>query len=185
LSDAPAVPTPSEPPEPTITACERCGSEYTGDWCPSCGLASFPVPCEEAGETRERCVLCGVPVCGGGAERPSRCAAHASVPVIEGWAQVYRALDDIDAELIVQNLRAEGLDAQVYSQKDDIFPVDVGELNIVRVLVPVWEFQQALELVLERMDSAGGVVFACPSCGEAYDPGAATCEGCGAALLSR
>jgi predicted amidophosphoribosyltransferase len=182
-AELPITPPASAPDEPTIP-CPRCPSGYTGAWCPSCGHSPEPVPCEDGRDTHDRCVLCGRAICEPGAERPARCADHAAVPVISGWAQVYRAVDDIDAELIVQNLRAEGFDAQVFSQRDDIFPVDLGELNIVRVLVPVWEFEQALGVVLERMDSAGVVAFACPSCGEAYDPGDPVCASCGAALTA-
>lgn len=184
LTDDATLPAGSpESAEPTVT-CDRCGAGYTGDWCPSCGRSPAPVPCEEGGETRERCVLCGRAVCGGGRGTvPARCEPHAGIPIIEGWAQVYSATSDIDAGLVSENLRSEGIDAQVYSQKDDIFPVDLGELAIVRVMVPVWEFQQALEVVLDRMDSSGEVVFACPNCGEAYDPGDASCGACGAGLV--
>lgn len=174
----------ADPAEPTVT-CDRCAAVYTGaDWCPSCGRTPAPVPCEGGGDTRERCVLCGTAVCGDGrSAAPARCARHASIPIIEQWAQVYSATSDIDGTLVAENLRAEGIDAQVYSQKDDIFPVDLGELAIVRVMVPVWEFEQALEVVVDRMDSAGEVAFACPNCGEAYDPGATACEACGASLV--
>jgi predicted RNA-binding Zn-ribbon protein involved in translation (DUF1610 family) len=37
-------------------------------------------------------------------------------------------------------------------------------------------------VIREHMDTAGEVVFACPSCGEAFDPGARECTGCGASL---
>jgi hypothetical protein len=173
----------SDPAEPTAT-CERCGAGYTGEWCPSCGLSLAAVPCEPGGETRFRCVLCGAPVCGRDPGAPARCDAHSGVPVIEGWAQVYSSTSDLDAGLIAQNLEAEGIDAQVYSQKDDMFPVDLGELSIVRVLVPVWQFEQGLQLVLDRMDTSGEVVFACPACGDVYEPGAAACAACGAALVA-
>jgi predicted RNA-binding Zn-ribbon protein involved in translation (DUF1610 family) len=32
------------------------------------------------------------------------------------------------------------------------------------------------------MDTEGEVVFACPSCGEVYEPGAESCTSCGAQL---
>jgi hypothetical protein len=179
---ADTTPTP-ETAEPT-TDCERCGAGYTGDWCPSCGLSLAPVPCEGGAETRFLCVLCGRPVCGREpGDRPAVCEPHASIPLIEGWAQVYSSTSDLDAGLIVQNLEAEGVDAQVYSQKDDIFPVDLGELSIVRVLVPVWQFEQGLQVVLDRMDTSGEVVFACPACGEVNEVGAARCTACESRLV--
>lgn len=166
--------------------CRRCGAEYAdADACPSCGLLREPVPCDDdpARQARVRCVICGRAVCSADTpDNPARCADHASIPVIEGWAQVYSTTSDIEAGLIAQNLQSEGVDAQVYSQKDDIFPVDLGELSVVRVLVPVWEFASAREIVISHMDTAGEVAFACPACGEAYEPGAETCTSCGAVL---
>jgi Putative prokaryotic signal transducing protein len=176
-----------EVPE-TTTTCSRCGAQYTGgDACPSCGLLPSPVPCED--DPREqasyRCVLCGRTVCGYGpsGKHAALCTLHDSIPVIGEWAQVYGTGDGIEADLIVQNLQAEGVDAQVYDQKDDnVFPVDLGELAIVRVLVPVWEFERAIDLVQSYTNSAGGVTFACPNCGEVYEPGQTQCGNCGAAL---
>jgi predicted RNA-binding Zn-ribbon protein involved in translation (DUF1610 family) len=63
-----------------------------------------------------------------------------------------------------------------------MYPVDLGELSIVRVMVPVWEYAAALETIRAHMDTEGEVVFACPSCGEAYEPGAEACASCGAPL---
>jgi RNA polymerase subunit RPABC4/transcription elongation factor Spt4 len=172
------------------TTCPRCGAVYTGgdDACPACGLLQAPVPCDDApgSQARFRCVLCGRAVCGDDPAngRPALCDTHASVPLIENWAQVYSTSDGFEAGLIAQNLQAEGIDAQVFDQKDDnVFPVDLGELAIVRVLVPVWDFAQALEVVTSYMDSSGEVAFACPACGEVYEPGQTQCASCGAALL--
>lgn len=88
----------------------------------------------------------------------------------------------MEAQLIVENLRAEEIDAQLYNQADRSFPVDLGELSIARVLVPVWEYGPALELIQSYMDTEGEVVFACPACGEVYEPGQDRCSNCGAPL---
>jgi hypothetical protein len=175
-----------ETPEATF-ACPRCGAEYTGgDACPSCGFLQAPVPCDDdpSRNAAFRCVLCGRTVCDAvAANRAGLCDQHAHVPIIEGWAQVYTTGDPLEADLLAQNLKAEGIDAQVYSQKDDnAFPVDIGELSIVRVLAPVWEFREAMDLVQSYTSSDGEVAFACPSCGEVYDPGATQCASCGASL---
>ena len=178
-----------ETPEVTTT-CPRCGSEYAGgDACPACGLLQNPVPCDDAPgqQARYRCVLCGRTVCGKepDGKRAALCELHATVPLIEGWAQVYSTADGFEAGLIAQNLQAEGLDAQVYDQRDDhVFPVDLGELSIARVLVPVWQFEEAFALVNAHMDSAGEVTFACPACGEAFETGQTQCGNCGAALAT-
>ncbi len=95
---------------------------------------------------------------------------------------MYSATTEWEAQLLRENLRAEGLEAQIYSQKDHIYPVDIGELSIVRILVPVWEYGAALRIIREHMDSGGEVVFACPACGEPYDGGARSCAACGAVL---
>jgi hypothetical protein len=168
--------------------CARCGAGYAGgDSCPSCGLLREPVPCEgdASRQARARCVICGRAVCdgdGGDDDAPARCEEHRTVPIIEGWSQVYSTTTEYEGQLVVENLRAEGIDAQIYAQRDHSFPVDIGELAIARVLVPVWEHQQALEIIRSYMDTEGEVVFACPGCGEVYEPGAETCTSCGAPL---
>ena len=167
--------------------CERCGVEFEGgDSCPACVKLRAAVPCDdEPGATATfRCVICGRAVCAGlpDENRPALCDEHRTVPVIEGWSQVYSTGAQIEAQLIVENLRAEGIDAQLFNQADRSFPVDVGDLSIARVLVPVWEYQAADELIRSYMDTEGEVVFACPSCGEVYEPGAAECASCGATL---
>ena len=176
-----------EAPEATF-ACPRCGAEYTsGDACPSCGFLREPVPCDEdpSRTAAFRCVLCGRSVCGADpGSRAALCEAHAHVHIIEGWAEVYTTGDEMEGGLIVNNLQAEGIDAQLYSQKDEhAFPVDIGELSIVRVLVPVWEFGDAMALVQSYTDDGGDVGFACTNCGEVHEPGATTCASCGASLV--
>jgi hypothetical protein len=150
--------------------CSRCGADHADpDGCTT---------------TRFRCVICGTPVCG--QEPPGThsalCELHDSIPVIQGWAQVYTSSDEIEAGLISQNLQSEGIDSQLYTQKDDNFPVDLGELSILRVLVPAFEFEPAIDVIRSHMDQSGEVNFACPNCGEAYEPGATVCASCGQAL---
>jgi ribosomal protein L37E len=178
-----------EAPEATFT-CPRCGAEYTGgDACPSCGFLRAPVPCDDdpSRTAAFRCVLCGRAACGvdPGGKKPALCDLHAHVPLIEGWAQVYTTNDDIEGGLLVENLRAEGIDAQLYSQRDDhVFPMDLGELSILRVLVPVWEFNDALNVVQSYSNGDGEVSFGCPNCGEVYEPGATQCANCGTSLVT-
>jgi hypothetical protein len=167
--------------------CTRCGEQVAidADACLACGLNLAPTVCSNHPDRQAtgRCVICGSTLCdecNQGAGPAFQCARHAAIPVLEGWAQVYTTSDDIQAELIRDNLHAEGLDAQILSQKDHFsFTVDLGNLSPVRVLVPAFAFQDAARVVRDHMDRQGEVAFACPDCGEAYDPGQPACTVCG------
>jgi len=171
----------------TTFTCQRCDTQYAeGDSCPVCGALQQPVPCDDdpGRQAHSRCVICGRAVCGDvpGERQAALCDPHRTIPVIEGFAQVYSDNSELSARLLVDNLRAEGLDAALYSQSDRSFPMDLGELSIARVLVPTFQAEQALEIIADYMDTEGEVVFACPSCGEVYEPGQETCASCGAQL---
>lgn len=133
-----------------------------------------------------RCAICGAPQCercidqAGGSPL---CGRHAAVPLVEGWAQVYATSDDVVAQLIRDNLRAEGVEAQVFSQQDHFaFAVHLGDLSPVRVLVPAERYEDALRVIREHADLRGELRFACPNCGELTEPGAERCAACGAPL---
>lgn len=102
------------------------------------------------------------------------------MPLIQGWAQLYTTTTEFEARLLRDNLIAEGIDAEIFSQKDQMFSVDLGELSIVRLLVPAWQYLRASALIREHMDEEGEVGFACPRCGEAFESGARECAQCGA-----
>lgn len=189
-----SVPTDVPPPAPSADDeelpgfhCERCGQEYEGaDACPACGHLRLSVACDEHPEraAHGRCVFCGRAVCSEppAGEEPVVCQEHRTIPLIGGWAQVYSTTTEFEAQLVRENLRAEGIEAQVLSQKDHMYPVDFGELSIVRLLVPVWEYGAAVETIRTHMDTEGEVTFACPACGEPYEPGEAACGSCGSGL---
>jgi hypothetical protein len=133
-----------------------------------------------------RCVVCGRGVCGEcrrGEGRAILCADHSEVMVIQGWAQIYSTTSEFEAQLLRDNLQAEDMEARIFSQKDNMLSVDLGELSIVRILVPAWEYERAAEIIRQHMDAEGEVTFACPACGEAYDPGTQVCGSCGADLV--
>jgi hypothetical protein len=173
---------------PELHACSRCGEE-TPDAavCLACGKLHVDEPCARHPDktAKGRCVICGAALCGAcrvGDRYAFICGEHREVQVVEGWAQVYSTTAEFEAQLLRDNLRSEGLDAQLFSQKDSMFSVDLGELSIVRLLVPARDYERAMTVVRGHMDEEGEVAFACPSCGEAYDSGELVCGKCGASL---
>ncbi|MGH7506216.1 MAG: double zinc ribbon domain-containing protein [Longimicrobiales bacterium] len=169
--------------------CENCGQRIDAaePACPACGQLAEAARCERHPErpARGQCVVCGSPVCDE-CDRKNvvhyACPAHHDVPIIAGWAQVYSVADDVEADLIRENLQSEGIDAEVLSQKDHALTVDFGDLSQIRLLVPAYEYDRARQVIARHMDLRGEVVFACPACGEAYEPGDDVCRACGAPL---
>ena len=174
----------------TTIRCPRCEQEIDaeGPACPACGyLHNGTLDCRRHPDRNAEgvCVICGDPVCeecDSTDEMHHACPDHGSIPVIEGWAQIYTTSDDVEADLIKENLQSEGVDAAVLSQKDRSFGVELGDLSPVRVLVPAYDYLEATRVLAQHMDDAGEVVFACPSCGEAFDPGDTVCASCGTPL---
>lgn len=147
-------------------ACERCGEEIAVDSeaCPACGYLRVQQACarhpERNGEGQ--CVICGIVLCAEcnrGGTGHFVCEQHQEIPVVNGWAQVYTTPDDIEAQLISENLQAQGVDARILSQKDHFsIPVGLGDLSQVRVLVPADAYAEAVDLIAEHMN-AGQVRF--------------------------
>ena len=171
--------------------CDHCGETVAedADTCPACGHLTSPGRCDTHGEREAegRCALCGTALCEeceAGTRHYHKCADHADVPVIEGWAQVLAIPDEVEAHLIEENLRAEGIDSRILSQKDhSAFPVEFGDLARVRVLVPTYAYQEAERILAAHRDAVGEVSFGCPNCGEPYEEDEAVCSKCGEALV--
>ncbi len=102
--------------------------------------------------------------------------------MIEGWTEVYAPGDEVEARLLEGALRAEGIDAQVYSQQDHVYLVHVGELGRIRLLVPDDKVERALQIVREYLETGRTMAPTCPSCGQPYEPGDPACPACGASL---
>jgi hypothetical protein len=170
--------------------CPRCEQEVDASEasCPACGHLHGEKPaCARHPERTAHgtCVVCSDAVCDDCDEGESvhfACPAHRAVPVIQGWAQIYSTSDTVEAGLIRENLESEGIDAAVFDQKDRSFNVDMGDLSPVRLLVPAFEYQEAMKVLHSHMDAHGEVAFACPACGEAYEVGDTACRTCNAAL---
>ncbi len=171
--------------------CAHCGETIAAGAkvCPVCGHLSSPARCARHPDRQApgQCALCGTPVCeecDAGTRQYHRCPDHANVAIIEGWAQVHAIPDEVEAGLIEDNLRAEGIDSRILSQKDhSAFPVEFGDLARVRILVPTYAFAEAERIIAAHTDTAGEVTFGCPNCGEPYDEGQTVCEACGEALV--
>lgn len=84
----------------------------------------------------------------------SLCEAHADLRLLQGWAEIVRTPDEVQAEMTAGTLRATGLDAQVLSQKDHANVVAVGGLAVVRVLVPAFQYERAVA-ALRDADALG------------------------------
>lgn len=174
--------------ERAVVRCARCDTRFReARACPACGALRSPTACDTHPERQGigECVVCGralCPECDAAGSRVHLCGEHRGVRVTEGWAEVFTSTSEFEAQLVRDNLRAEGIEAQVYSQRDRIFSVDLGELSIVRLLVPVWSYQEAAESIGSRTHADGDVAFACPTCGEAAEPAARECPACGDSL---
>ena len=174
----------------SMIRCPRCEQDVdaTDPACPACGHIHGEKPlCARHANRRASgiCVVCGDAVCqecDPTEDLHYTCPDHHAVSVIEGWAQIYTTSDSVEANLIKENLQSEGLDAAVLSQKDNSFSVELGDLSPVRILVPAYEYLDAMQVLSSHMDDRGEVVFACPTCGEAFEPGDATCRSCGTEL---
>jgi hypothetical protein len=171
--------------------CPRCDETISAEAeaCPACGHLFVEASCDRHPDrgAEGQCALCGTALCGdcdAGDRRYHKCEAHAEIPIIEGWAQVLSLADEVEAKLIEDNLRAEGVDARILSQKDhSAFPVDLGDLAVIRVLAPTYAYQQAERLIAAHRDHVGEVSFGCPNCGEPFDAEATVCTACGEALV--
>jgi hypothetical protein len=183
---------PSKKKMESTVRCTHCEVEFDAGEaaCPACGhIHEGSASCarHDFREANGICVICGDPVCeecnaASSGRMHYACPVHREVPVIEGWAQVYTTSDNIEADLIKENLASEGLTAEVLSQKDRSFTVELGDLSPVRILVPAYEYDEAQRILDAHKDSRGEVLFACPSCGEPFDGGDTSCRACGSAL---
>lgn len=171
--------------------CEQCGETIAEDagTCPACGHLASPARCDRHPEREApgRCALCGTALCSeceSGTRLYHKCAEHAGVAVLEGWAEVLSLADEVEAHLIEENLRAEGIESRVLSQKDhSAFPVEFGDLARVRILVPTFAYQEADRVLSAHKDAVGEVSFGCPNCGEPYSEEESVCGKCGEALV--
>lgn len=151
---------------PAMT-CPHCNEQIAADSeaCPACGHLHVEAACAKHADRQAEgvCVICGEPLCEDcnvGGDSHFQCETHRAIPIVEGWAQIYSTSDDLEAQLIRDNLEAQGIDARVLSQKDHYaVPVDLGDLAPVRVLVPAFAYTDAQLLMNQHRDADGDVRF--------------------------
>ncbi|HNF86989.1 MAG TPA: hypothetical protein PLC94_10255 [bacterium] len=66
--------------------------------------------------------------------------------LIEGWAVVKTVSYEHQAELISDQLQSAGIENTVFSQKDSVNTVWVGDLSEIKILVPQDKLQDALDV---------------------------------------
>ena len=181
----------AEEPAGATMECPNCGATVpeNADACPVCGRVQTPTNCEQHPDRPAVgvCVVCGralCEACNNGEGKEYLCEVHRDVEIVDGWAEIYSTGDDVEANLIRDRLQGEGIDAQVLSQRDHYtIAVGMGDLAMVRVLVPAYEYEDAMRALAEQRESTGEVAPACPACGALYAQGDRTCAACGASLV--
>lgn len=170
--------------------CEHCRETIAADAeaCPACGHFAVPGTCDRHPdrEAPGQCALCGLSLCEEceAGDRYHACEDHADVRIVEGWAEVLALPNELQAQLIEENLQAEGIDSRILSKKDHFaIPVEFGDLAHARVLVPTYAYQEAQHVLEAHRDSVGDVAFGCPSCGTPYEEGRTECAECGERLV--
>ena len=134
--------------------CKSCGRERpeSSTACAWCGLLDQPRVCARHRDSMafHRCAVCGMSLCTDcrrGRRRTALCEEHEQVRLISGWAEAARSTDEVEAEVLASRLRGADVDVQVFSQKDHANVVALGALALVRVLVPVFQLQEAQRIL--------------------------------------
>lgn len=70
-----------------------------------------------------------------------------SAEIYEGWVVVFKSGTDYEADLVRDRLDDSGLPAVVLTQRDHAFNMTMGEMALVRVLVPPEHVQAAMRVL--------------------------------------
>jgi hypothetical protein len=146
-------------------SCEFCaeGLEPGEKFCPHCGM--LQAGAAEEGEEIEcenhpkmeavgACVVCGKPVCGDCAvKRHGRihCEEDEHIKIAQGWAVVCTTGTEYEAQMVRANLENAGIPCMVFSQRDHVYFLTVGDMAVVNVMVPKHRLLDAKEF-LRKMD---------------------------------
>ncbi|MBI4553227.1 MAG: DUF2007 domain-containing protein [Candidatus Latescibacteria bacterium] len=167
--------------------CDECKEPLPGDaaWCSQCGtvfidtLRCFRHPDTSA---HGRCVICGQHLCKQCAVRNMGryfCEQDANVEMVEGYVNVYTTGHDWEAELIKGYLENEGIPCRVFSQKDTSRMFTIGNLSVIKLLVPRSRFREAEMILAEKFVPSGAVQYECERCGAICGKDEMRCPNCG------
>lgn len=140
-------------------------------------------------DAEAQCILCERPLCDRCRKGPTSsplCPEHADVRVYpNGWVEVYQSAHEIQAHLIAEVLKGQGIDAHVLSQKDHVYVVGVGQLSVLRLIVPAGSYAAARAALAADFGVEVAPPPTCPVCLAPYVEGQARCPGCGIVLTQR
>jgi len=144
--------------------CEHCGEPLIANavFCSHCGVVvestdkgiEFECVNHPGKEAVGACVICSKPVCEECAvkhEDKIFCDEDEHIEVYEDWAVVYTSSTEYEAEMIKANLESAGIECMVFSQKDHVFFSNMGDMAVVKVMVPKEKVNEA-EGILKGLD---------------------------------
>ncbi len=85
----------------------------------------------------------------------------------EDWVEVFRSSTDYEADMVRDRLDDAGIPAIVFTQRDHVFNLNVGNLALVSVRVPARYAEAACRILAETVDDE-----TLRRAAEAADPGA-------------
>jgi hypothetical protein len=157
---------------PEYIKCSYCGEEITGDsdFCPHCGTLLVDgknIFCNEHPNISASgvCIICQTPVClecCAVIHGRKFCSVHRKVKVQQDWAEVFRATELSDAELVRSVLESEGHKVSVQNFNSVGFIWDGGgdssisRSNInkpAKIFVPIPEYLDAIKAAEEWRSS--------------------------------
>ena len=148
-----------------LRMCEFCSDRLEGDakFCRHCGMVQAQllgddeeIECENHPkmEAVGMCIVCGKPVCGDCAvKRQGKifCESDEHITVAQNWAMVYSTNTEYEAQMVRANLESGGIRCMVFSQRDHVYFLTMGDLAVVNVMVPKHQLFEAKEF-LRKMD---------------------------------
>jgi hypothetical protein len=130
--------------------CDNCEEliAVEATFCPHCGVflgwsaeGEKEIMCATHRENQAvgRCVVCKKVVCDECAVQKRGkyfCSDDKHVEMAFNWVTVYTTGTEYEADMIAANLENEGIPARVHLQNDQMLVATIGDLAVVRVMVP-------------------------------------------------